>query len=206
VLCLGGYGSFASSLQLKTDETIATFFRSGETGTEVMLDTIQSSKGIGSSIEYPGYYGAGFMYHRTGKSRLSIGSDFTFHEWQTYRFANKPDLLTNAWEIKTGAQWIPNIEKGNGKLGERLIYRAGFIYAKEPFAINGSLNSYAINFGLGIPIKKYSYAEFNRNNILNIAFQFGNRGNAAQIIREQYYRIAISASLSDIWFIKSKYD
>ncbi|MBU6158606.1 MAG: hypothetical protein KGP35_06195 [Bacteroidetes bacterium] len=205
-LCIGGYGSFASSMQMKTDETIATFFRSGESGNEVFLDSIKTSRGAGSTIDYPSYYGFGLMYHRTGKSRLSIGGDFTAHEWQSYRFAGKPDLMNNSWEIKTGAQWIPNIEKSNGKFGERLIYRAGFIYAKEPFFVDGSLNSYAINLGLGIPIKKYSYAEYNRNNLINIALQFGNRGNSNQVIREQYFRLAISASLSDIWFIKSKYD
>ena len=205
-LCVGAYGSLAAPLQMKTDETISTFFRSGETGNDVSLDSIRSLKGIQNSIQYPSYYGAGLMYHRTGKSRLSIGGDFTFQEWDTYRFAGRQDFMTNSWQAKAGAQWIPNIENGNGKLSGRLMYRTGFIYSKEPFSVNGDLTSYAFTFGLGIPIKKYSYAEYNRNNIFNIALEVGNRGNASQIIREQYYRLAVSFSFSDTWFIKSKYD
>ncbi len=81
------------------------------------------------------------------------------------------------------------------------------MYGQEPFySASSGVNTFSITLGAGIPIKKYSYMEYNKNNVINIAFEWGQRGNGGQSISENFFRIAVSGSFSDIWFIKSKYD
>ena len=86
------------------------------------------------------------------------------------------------------------------------MYRTGFNYGLEPYKVDGDMKSYGITFGLGLPIRRYSYAEINRNNIINAAIEFGQRGNRTMLLRENYFRFSVSFSLSDIWFIKRKYE
>ena len=45
-----------------------------------------------------------------------------------------------------------------------VLYRAGFHYGIEPYAFAGNMNSFGITLGAGIPIRKYTYAEVNKNN------------------------------------------
>jgi hypothetical protein len=41
---------------------------------------------------------------------------------------------------------------------------------------------------------------------LNTALQFGKRGSAVNNITESYFQFSLGISLSDIWFMKRKYD
>lgn len=205
-LTLGAFGSLSSKMNVTSQERISTFFGSNTGGSELVVDSVSNKDNISGQMIYPGNTGFGFVYNRIAKSHLMIGVDYTSQNWGAYRFLDQPDVLANAWQIKTGVQWIPDARSSSGKLAGMIIYRAGFIFSQEPFVQNGNINSYGFTLGTGIPIKKYSYAEYNKNNIINLAFEFGRRGNASNIIRENYIRLAVSASLSDIWFIKSKYD
>jgi hypothetical protein len=205
-LNLGAFGSLSSKMNVISREKISTFLGSGTGSSDLLLDSVSSKDNISGQMIYPGYTGFGFTYERIAKSHLMIGADYTSQNWEAYRFFDQPDILANSWQIKTGVQWIPNAKSNSGKLTGMIIYRAGFIFSQEPFIQNGNVKSYGFTVGTGIPIKKYSYAEYNRNNIINLAFEFGRRGSSSNIIQENYLRLALSASLSDIWFIKSKYD
>ena len=206
MLTFGAFGSLASSMSLRSEENISTFFQSGEFASSIPIDSVSAKTESGGSIIYPSYFGFGFMYDREAQSRLSVGADFTFQNWKQYKINNKQDLLTDAWQIKAGVQWVPRTKSASGKVKSIMIYRAGGFYSQEPFMLNGNITSYGFTLGTSIPIKKYSYAEYNRNNVIHLAAEMGRRGNTTSIITENYFRIAMSASLSDIWFIKSKYD
>lgn len=206
MLTFGAFGSFASQMSLRSEVNISTFFQSGDVTSSVPIDSVSSITDRNGTMIYPAYYGIGFMYDRIAESRLSIGADFTFQNWKEFRVNNKPDLLTDAWQIKAGVQWLPRAKNNAGKSKNPMIYRAGGFYCIEPFLFNGNVTVYGFTLGLSIPIKKYSYAEYNRNNIIHLALESGRRGNASGIFSENYFRLAMSASLSDIWFIKSKYD
>jgi hypothetical protein len=36
--------------------------------------------------------------------------------------------------------------------------------------------------------------------------ELGQRGNSSSIVKENFFRLAVGFSMSDIWFIKRKYD
>lgn len=205
-LHLGAYTSLQSKMKAKRDEVYESFFISDEVGTEKRLDSVSEVKNIKGNVIYPSTYGFGLMYESEGKSSLSIGVDLEFSNWGEYRFFGNKDLVQNSWQFKVGGQLMPDIRGGDKSYWNQVIYRAGFHYGTEPFTIAGDLNNYGITFGIGLPIKRYSFAELNRNNIVNTSFEFGQRGNRSSLLRENYIRFAVGFSLSDIWFIKRKYD
>jgi hypothetical protein len=42
--------------------------------------------------------------------------------------------------------------------------------------------------------------------VINTAFEFGQRGNNSNVIRENFFKISLGLTLSDVWFIKRKYE
>jgi hypothetical protein len=207
LLTFGAFGSITNTLDVTSNETISSVFQRSNGLDPIPVDSVSSKKDIKGTLLYPSYWGIGVVYDKARKSRLVAGADFTMQNWASYRFLNQPDLLQNAWQIKAGVQWMPDAIGGSGKTTSRILYRGGFMYGQEPFyAGSTSINTYSITLGAGVPIKKYSYMEYNKNNVINIAFEWGQRGNGGQALSENFFRIAVSGSFSDIWFIKSKYD
>lgn len=205
MLTFGAFGSVTSTMNVSRAESIKSILNTSSGSEPIAIDSVSSINNQKGSIIYPSYWGFGITYDKVSKSRIIAGADFTMQNWEDYRFLNNPDLLQNAWQIKAGVQWIADATGSSGKTRNSIVYRGGFMYGQEPFYYtSSSINTFAITVGAGIPIKKYSYMEYNRNNVINIAFEWGQRGS--QPISENFFRLAISASFSDIWFIKSKYD
>lgn len=207
LLHLGAYTSLQSKMRANRDELLETFFVSGEAGLEQQIDSVSEIKDIRGNINFPSTYGFGLMYEHEGKGSLRIGADFVMSKWGDYSYYEKKDsLLQDGWQVKLGTQFVPDITGRSKSYWGQVMYRAGFHYGLEPFLVDGNMNSYGITFGVGMPIKRYSYADLNRNNVVNAAFEFGQRGNRTMLLRENYVRVTVGFSLSDIWFIKRKYD
>jgi hypothetical protein len=205
-LQLGAYTILQSKMKAKRDEVYESFFVSDEAGTEKRLDSVSEIKNIKGNAIYPSTYGFGLMYENEGKSSVRIGADLELSNWGQYRYFGNKDLVQNIWQLKVGGQFMPDIRGADKSYWNQVIYRAGFHYGTEPYTIGGELNNFGITFGVGLPIKRYSFSELNRNNIINTSFEFGQRGNRSSLLRENYIRFAVGFSLSDIWFIKRKYD
>jgi hypothetical protein len=207
MLTFGAFGGLSANMNVTTNETITTLFDDNPALESLSIDSVSNKTDLKGSMVYPSYWGFGFTFDKSSKSRFIAGVDFTLQNWESYRFLNKADLLQNAWQIKAGVQWMPDATGSSGKTRNMIMYRGGFLYGQEPFLTPSSnLNTFGFTIGAGIPIKKYSYMEYNRSNVINLALEWGKRGSANQPISENYFRFALSASLSDIWFIKSKYD
>ena len=57
-----------------------------------------------------------------------------------------------------------------------------------------------MSFGLGLPLRK-------TKSEINLSVEVGERGTTNNnLIKEQFLRFQIGLSLSDIWFVKRKYD
>lgn len=205
-LQLGAYGSLQSSMNATRSETYESFTFVGEAGVERQIDSIASLKNIRGGIQYPAYYGVGFLYDVLGKGRLNFAVDYVIHQWGNYRYYGAPDLLQHSRQLKIGAQFLPDAVGETKGLWTNILYRGGLVLTREPYTVDGNMNSFGVTLGAGIAIKKYSYAEINRSNILNFAMEFGQRSNRSSLLRENYFRLAMSFSFSDIWFIKRRYD
>lgn len=205
-LHLGAYTSLQSKMRTTRSDYFETYFVTDEAGNEATIDSVAFTENIKGDLIYPSTYGFGLMYGVEGKSSLRVGADLELSNWGDYRYFNSKDSLKNSWQLKAGSQFIPDISGRAKSYWGQVIYRAGFHYGTEPYTVNGDMKNFGITLGVGLPIKRYSFAEFNRSNIINTAFEFGQRGNRSSLLRENYVRFTVGFSLSDIWFIKRKYD
>jgi len=97
-------------------------------------------------------------------------------------------------------QFIPSPD-GRGNYFKKIRYRAG-AYKESTFLnlMGTQLTNSGISFGLGLPLGRIK-------SIVNIGMEFGKRGSIENgLIKENYWRARFGITLSDIWFVKRKYD
>ena len=82
----------------------------------------------------------------------------------------------------------------------RLVYRAGLRVEDTGLQIdNQSIKEVGFNFGFGIPFQGFSS--------VNLGFEVGKRGTTnAGLIQENFFSVRLGMSLSDLWFVKNKYN
>jgi hypothetical protein len=198
-LHIGAYGTLQTKMRSLRDELLETAIVNSN-GTDIKLDSVLELKDQKGDILYPATYGFGIMYDYLGKkSKVMVGADLVLQNWSSYRYYNTPDLLQNSWTLNIGGMYLPDVTGRSKGFWNQVMYRAGFHYGLEPFTVAGDLKGYGITFGMGLPIKKYTYTEL-------VGLEFGQRGNKTSLLRENYFRFTLGFSLSDIWFIKRRYD
>lgn len=198
LLRLGAYGRIKRDFNANRDEKIMTY-----TETQAGTDSIDVAfnDNIKGKITYPASYGFGFIYH-SGEKWL-IGADFSQTKWSEYRFFNTVDSVQDAWKVNIGGQILPNLANAKSYWG-RVTYRAGFSFGQDYIKVGNDLPTWSASVGLGLPMRPPAYS--NQYSIINATIEFGQRGNNLNLIRENFLRVAIGLTLSDIWFIKRKYD
>jgi hypothetical protein len=168
-------------------------------------DTVFAASERKGNIVFPSAMGIGFTYEK--EDAFLFGVDFTSQSWGKYRYYGQPDQLQNSWMVKSGIQVIPNTKASS--YWSKASYRAGFYYGKDYIKAAGNdLPVYALTLGLGLPTIKPAYSKDFKAispTVINLALEFGARGNSSNNLRENFVRIGLSVSLSDIWFFKPKY-
>ena len=103
-----------------------------------------------------------------------------------------------------GGQILPNAASAKS-YWSRVTYRAGLTFGKDYVKVDDEdLPTWGASIGFGLPMRPPSYT--NQYSIINTSFEFGQRGNNSNPIRENFFKVSIGLTLSDIWFIKRKYD
>jgi hypothetical protein len=206
---------FAGNLKQKlsaTQSIIRETFTYGANGTAVPIDTVSLSPEVSGKVTLPASYTAGLSINTSLVDRLgnridksSIAVEYESSRWSDYRFFNAPDQFKNSWLVKLGGQLTPN-PLSIKSYWDRATYRAGFYYGKEALtADGGSLPVYAITLGAGLPVRKWRSFD-NQYTIINTTLEIGNRGNKKNNITEGFFRFSLGLNLSDVWFIKRKYE
>jgi hypothetical protein len=108
--------------------------------------------------------------------------------------------------LRAGVQFVPSLFSATGGFLGHAIYRAGFYTGKDYVHADGNdLKVTAFTFGAGFRTRKFnSYT--NQSTIINTAFEIGRRGTNVNNVTENFFKFSVGLSLSDIWFIKRKYD
>lgn len=199
MLRLGAYGNLKRTYSANQTRRVMTY---EETTTGIDSIDVAVENDISGDIVYPSEYGIGVMYY--GGDKWLIGADFKQSKWSDYRFFGQPDEVTDAWKFHMGGQILPNLANAKSYWG-RVTYRAGFFVGRDYVNVdNTDLPVWGASIGFGFPMRPPSYS--NQYSIINTSIEFGQRGNNANVIRENFLRIGIGLTLSDIWFIKRKYD
>jgi hypothetical protein len=87
-------------------------------------------------------------------------------------------------------------------------YRVGGFHTNSPIiSIGQQVPEYGITVGLGFPIRHRSTSGPLVTSMINIAAEFGQRGNSrAGQLTEEYVNLKLGFAINDMWFFKRKYN
>ncbi|MEP6595477.1 MAG: hypothetical protein ABJA71_06000 [Ginsengibacter sp.] len=199
---IGAYGNIKQAYNATQDVLRETFAYNSTTGNPDKIDSVYEKKDVKGKINLPATFGLGFSVE---KAHLSFGADFEMSNWDTYRFYGQKDLVKNNWTVKAGFQYFPATTESK-KYWNFVKYRGGIYFGPDYITAGNKLPQYGVSVGAGFPLKiRRSFYE-TQYSVMNLALEYGNRGNNNNNVRESTLRIGIGFSLSDIWFRRYKYD
>jgi hypothetical protein len=198
-LRLGAYGNLKHTFNGSRDIIVETFQYSSGTGAPISIDSVYHESDIKGDVVYPASYGAGIILEKDLK--WLIGIDYSATQWSEYRFFGEQEPVRDSWQMHVGAQLFPS--NGNS-YWRRVFYRAGFSLGTDYISIDKDLPKWSATLGAGLPMRPPAYS--NQFSVINLSLEFGQRGNKENLIRESFFRIGVGLSLSDIWFLKRKFD
>ena len=146
-------------------------------------------------------------------SETNLGAGFgVAHKWFVgFNYLNTSKGITNPLEsnanvnyeatsrLSVGGFYIPKYNSFTSYVS-RMAYRVGARFEKTGLVLNNQpIEDFGITFGLGLPVGGLSK--------INIGVELGQLGTLdGGLIKENYANIMLGFSLSDVWFIKRKYD
>lgn len=150
-----------------------------------------------SNFWIPAYGGFGFSL---SSSKWLFAADYRIQFWDNV--SNKNDLpwLTNSHHAAVGAQYIPRRMIGRS-IFERMSYQVGAHFDRSYLRINSeNFDIYGVTFGLVVPLK-------NQMSNLGISVDVGKKGRLSNgMFKENYIQVNLLLNMSDIWFLKRKFD
>lgn len=150
-----------------------------------------------SNFWIPAYGGFGFSL---SSSRWLFAADYRIQFWDNV--SNKNDLpwLTNSHHAAVGAQYIPRKIIGRS-IFERMSYQVGAHFDRSYLRINSeNFDIYGVTFGLVVPFR-------NQMSNLGISVDVGKKGRLNNgMFKENYIQVNLLLNMSDIWFLKRKFD
>jgi hypothetical protein len=209
-LNIGASGTLEQDLDATRTITNQTF-QYADDGSIILIDSVSKIPKLKGKITVPLTYTAGFVLNKNiGNSifqvkKWSIGADYTSTKWTNYRYYGQPDQLNDSWFLHSGVSFSPDPLSGKGMFATG-TYSLGFYTGKD--YINADGNGYkvqAYTFGFAFNLRKFrSYdKQFTK---ISTALEYGKRGTGVNNITENFFKLSVGLSLSDIWFIKRKYD
>lgn len=201
-LVIGVYGNLRQPFNASQD-IIRETFNYDANGATFRVDSVDIKNDIKGKVEYPSNMGAGFTLEKIDK--WLVGADFTTANWNQYKFYGAKDTATqNSWNLHIGGQITPN-PYNLTSYWAHVTYRAGFNIGQDYIKADGkNLPLMGITAGAGFPIRKNPYT--NQYTYINLALEYGRRGNNSNVLTENLFRVSLGFTLSDLWFIKKKYD
>lgn len=200
-LALGVYGTLQKSYKGNKEDLLETYEYNAQTEIPQGVDTVSYFPLQKGKVQMPATLGGGFVY---SNEHFLLGADYETTKWSTYRFFGQKDLVKNSWNAKVGLQYLPATSSSTGYFNF-VKYRAGFSFGEDYIDVEKSLPVYTVSVGGSFPLKlKHSFYD-HQYSILNFTFEYLNRGNNSNNLTENMYKISLGFSLSDIWFIRQKY-
>lgn len=204
-LTIGLNGNWEQKLNASQDVIRETYFFDESSG-YIRIDSVYDQRNIKGNIVYPSSYTAGFVVERFSSGKKAgwlIGIDYVQSKWSDYRSYGVADpSVKDKWELRAGVQLRP-IPKAN--YFSNIAYRAGAFFGPDYIHVNQKLPVFGATLGVGLPLRNYS-RQNEQFTLINLAFEFIKRGNNDNLLKENIFRLSAGFSLSDLWFLKRKYD
>ncbi|MCU0445747.1 MAG: hypothetical protein MUE85_12610 [Microscillaceae bacterium] len=135
--------------------------------------------------------------------KWAVMADVSYQNWVNFRGVQESDTLGRSLIISVGGQFIPNFNTIQRGFWRRTLFQAGFQYVRTPYLVrNNIINEFSARLGMCIPLTKQGSFS-----MINLALVAGRRGTTQNnLIRENYLRIHLGATINDRWFIKPKFN
>lgn len=206
MLSAGVFGNWSQKLNARQDRIRETFIYDLTLG-DIRLDSVEDIRDVKGKIILPTTLTAGFVLQKysTFKKEAGwlLGVDLVYQGWNQYRFFGQRDSVANKIELRIGGQLNP-VPREN--YFSRVAYRWGVVLGPDYISLGKKIPQLGLSMGLGLPVGNYNRLSPNQASVVNLAFEFLKRGNNDNLLKENLIRISAGFSLSDIWFIKRKYD
>lgn len=124
-----------------------------------------------------------------------------------YALNESSSNFVNSNQIIIGGTFIPNNKAlGRSNYWKNISYNLGaFAGNTGIIALGEELNEFGINFGFGLPLKKFKYQTETFGSSVYLSFGYLNRSNNNLGISENMLNINASVVINDKWFIKRKF-
>jgi hypothetical protein len=210
-LRIGASGTVGQKLNATSEDLLETFIYTVD-GASIPIDTISYKQNAAGTIELPANYSVGLMFTKSVSSSIvtvykwMFGAEYSAGNWaKDYRFYGQPERVINSYMLRVGGQITPAPLTGTGFF-QRATYRFGFYTGKDYINADGNeLKVAAFTVGAGFNLRKFRSYD-NQYSLINTAIEIGKRGSNANNITENFFKVSLGLSLSDIWFIKRKYE
>ncbi len=203
-LTVGAYGSWGQQFNARQDLIRETYYVDDNFG-NTTLDSVYNQTGVKGKIQYPSSLTVGFVYEKGANPKRGswlFGMDFSQQSWDQFRFYGQKESLRNKWELHMGGELRPQPRRS---YFSNVVYRAGLYFGPDYIAVPNKLPQFGASFGMGLPLVGSGQAR-TQVTAINIALEYGKRGNDNNVLRENLFRLSIGFALGDIWFVKRKYD
>ncbi|MCC7299191.1 MAG: hypothetical protein IT244_12720 [Bacteroidia bacterium] len=174
-------------------------------------DTVLNIEGSYQKISMPA--GFGFGYNFSFRNKIAIGLDYYRENWANYTsYFQSSQKLANRSDYGLSFTLNPLDEKPNKSKKMPLPVRFGLRYSQTQnvFTKSGSnvnITENAAYFGFGLPITRRYFDNTVIRSMLNVRFDYVNRGTLnSGLAKEQYLITTLSFNLGDVWFQRRKFD
>jgi len=203
---LGYSTTLSTSLNSQYTHLVTQYDYDSNGNENLAIDTLTNTKNPTAKMTIPqtSHYGISFV----NDGKYLIGAEYTSANWSTFSIGGVNQGLQDSKTYNLGGQFTPNIN-ALSNYWATIDYRLGFIYDQSYVVVNNtttntstSINSYAITFGLGLPLAPNFTNTFYK---INFAAEVGRRGTLNDgLVRENYVNLHLSFTLNDRWFQKYK--
>lgn len=195
-LVAGVFGSGNNSFNTRT----TNFVSRDNLVYDVVRDTISFSENVRQNGQLPSTLSVGLTYEQV--NRLRMGIEYGRELWSQYENEARPENLSDSWNLRFGAEYIPDMGSYNSYF-KKVRYRLGGFYQSDPRTFEvGQLKQYALTLGLGFPIIRPRQ----QTSFVNFAVEVGRFGHE-DLIQESYIKMGLGFTLNDnTWFFKRKFN
>jgi hypothetical protein len=207
----GATGSIKQDVRASEDVTENTFTYNASGGISA-IDSVRRRTNIRGTITLPTTYTVGVAVGRrlggfsNAPDQFLVSAEYTNTRWSQYRYYGQRDKVQDNWTARFGIQFTPN--PFDNRFVRTTTYRLGF-YTGQDYLIpeNRAINISALTVGGTFNIRKFRMYD-NQFTQVSTALELGRRGGTNNSISENFIRLSVGFSLTDIWGkpLKRKYD
>jgi hypothetical protein len=178
----------------------------GTTNLNTVVDTVLLRTSNNGKVVMPSQMAAGFSL-ASSSSKWLFTAAWRYTDWSGFRVFDAPDSVKIQNVYSAGLQWTPNPSVRRG-LFKKAHYRIGGYYSDGYLSLRGqAVSETAFTLGLGLPFDLPTYYRKPVRSMVNFAVTAGQRGNVSTtLLQERFVRLSISFTLSDRWFIRTRFE